>query len=147
MARKAIRTISVTGVIADAGLVSAAPVGTFQTETDAVSAYGDSWVTNVPRNEGMTFGDLTFEFLNEGLTDDDISALIGTVAAITITTKYGDGKTSDTTKTVTFDLAIKSAGAGSTAVDGERKSTVTITGVRHTKANASQSSGAGGSNT
>lgn len=136
MARKAIRTISVTGVIADAGLVSAAPVGTFQTETDPVSAYGDEWVTNVPRSEGKTFGDLSFEFLNEGLTDDDIAALIGTVKSITIVTKYGDGKSSDVSKSVAFDLAIKSAGAGSTAVDGEKKSTVTITGVRHTKANA-----------
>ena len=137
MARKAIRTISVAGVISDAGLVSAAPTGTFQTETDPISAYGDDWVTNVPRTEGKTFGDLTFEFLNEGLTDDDIAALIGTVQTISIVTKYGDGKTSDVSKTVGFDFAIKTAGTGATAIDGEKKSTVTITGVRHSKANAS----------
>ena len=136
MSRKAIRTISVSGIVTDVGLVSAAPTGTFQTETDPISAYGDDWVTNVPRSEGKTFGDLTFEFLNEGLTDDDISALIGTVVSISIVTKYGDGKAADVSKTVTFDFAIKSAGSGATAVDGEKKSTVTITGVRHTKANA-----------
>ena len=136
MARKAIRTISVAGVISDAGLVSAAPTNTFQTEVDPISAYGDEWVTNVPRTEGKTFGDLSFEFLNEGLTDDDIAALIGTIPSVSIVTKYGDGKAADVTKTVTFDFAIKSAGTGATTIDGEKKSTVTITGVRHTMANA-----------
>lgn len=141
MARKAVKTISVTGLASSAGLLSAAPTGGYSTETDPISAYGDAWATNVPRTEGKSLSELTFEFLNEGdYTDDDLAGFVGTVVSVTVSATYGDGKGTDVTKTATFDFAVKSASTGSTSVDGERKSTITITGVRHSKANPAAAS-------
>ena len=134
-ARKAVRTISISGVGDGFGLVSATTDNAYSTEADAISAYGDTYVTNVPRSEGIQFGDLSFEFLNEGTEVPDTIA--GTVQSITITTKYGDGKTAEETKAVTLDLSVKAVTPGSVSVDGERKDTFTISGVRHSKADRS----------
>ena len=137
-ARKSVKTISISGIGAGLGLVSASTDSGYGTEVDSIAAYGDEWQTNIPRTEGKTFEDMTFEFLYEG-TDPTAGApdtLVGKVVEITITASYSDGKSaSPTSKVVTFDFVVKGVSFGAIAVDGERKNTMTITGVRHYKAN------------
>lgn len=135
MARKAITTISVSGIGSGMGLVSAAPEGTYSTEADSISAYGDPWETNVPRSEGKSFGDLSFQFLDEGAAVNH--SIVGTVVSVTITPQFGDGKGGAASRAKTFDFVVKGVSSGEVSVDGERKATITITGVQHTEAAAS----------
>ena len=143
MPRKAVRDISVsfTGV-SDLALAGApAWGGGASVEGDKVAAYGDTGFTTVPRNV-KSYPEATFTFIDEG--DNKAAAceaLVGTVVSVTISSKYGDGKATDTTVSKTLNMAILSCEpGGEVEVDGDRKATFVVKAVRHAPDAASSSS-------
>ena len=143
MARKAVRNISVSiGSVTGLALAGApAWSGGASVEGDKIAAYGDTGFTTVPRNV-KSYPEATFTFIDEGDGKaDSCESLVGTVVAVSFSTKYGDGKATDTTVPKTLDMAILSCEpGGEVEVDGDRKATFVVKAVRHAPEPASSSS-------
>ena len=145
MARKTVRDLSVTlGSVTGLALAGApAWSGGATVEGDKIAAYGDPGYTTVPRNV-KSYPEATFTFIDEG--DGKAAAceaLVGTVVAVAFSTKYGDGKSADTTSAASVDMAILECVPGDeTEVDGDRKATFQVKAVRHAPSAASSSSSA-----
>ena len=143
MARKAIKSISVTiGAVSGLALASApAWGGGVSVESDKVAAYGDDAFTTIPRPV-KSYSEATFTFIDEGDgKNDSVAALVGTVATVTISSTFWDGKTTDSAVSLTQDMAITSCEpGGETEIDGERKATFVVKAVKHAPAAASSSS-------
>lgn len=143
MARKAIRDISVTlGGVSGLALASApAWTGGSSVEADKIAAFGDAGFTSVPRPV-KSYSEATFTFIDEGDGKAaSCEALVGTVVSVSVTSKYGDGKGTDATSSLSLDMAILSCEpGGDTSVDGDRKATFTVKAVRHAPAASSSSS-------
>ncbi len=143
MARKAVREISVAlGDVSGLALAGApAWSGGATVEGDKIAAYGDAGFTTVPRNV-KSYPEATFTFIDEGDGKAALcEALVGTVVTVTFSTKYGDGKSTDTTSAASVDMAIlECVPGGETEVDGDHKATFTVKAVRHAPGEASSSS-------
>lgn len=143
MARKAVRTITVTlGSVTGLCLASApAFAGGSSVEGDKIAGFEDVGFTTVPRPT-KSYSEMEFSFIDEGDGKATaVEALVGTVVAASIVSKYGDGKTTDTTVSQSLDVAVLSCEPGeSIDVDGDRKATFTVKAVRHAPPAASAQS-------
>lgn len=142
MARKAVRRITVTlGSVTGLCLATApAFVGGSSVEGDKIAGFEDAGFTTVPRPT-KTYSEMEFSFIDEGDGKASaVEALVGTVVEASIVSKYGDGKTSDTTVSQSLDVAVLSCEPGdSIDVDGNRKATFSVKVVRHAPPAAAQS--------
>jgi len=119
MARKVIRTIAISGITLP--IVSAPPAGPVSADKTLVAAFGDASKTAVVSNCPEQ-GEFTVKVLDEGALDPPLP---GTVAALTITTTYGDGSAT-ATRALTRSCQVVSATPSVGEVDGERKATIDI---------------------
>ena len=120
MARKAVRTITVSGV--SLPIYSAQPFSGATVESDNIAAFGDETFTTIPRNIAE-WGEITITCIDEG---ESVPVKPGDITSITITTTYTDG-TTESTRTATKNCAILEVSpGGEIAVDGERKATITV---------------------
>ena len=146
MSRKAVQSITVSlGSVSGLALAGApAWGGGSSVESDKIAAFGDDGFTTVPRPV-KSYPEITFTFIDEGDGKaDSCDALSGTVVSCTVAASYGDGKTTATTQTKTFDVAVLEVHpGGETTVDGERKATFTVKCVRHAPAAAAAPSNSG----
>ncbi len=144
MPRKTVQSITVSlGSVSGLALAGApAWGGGSSVESDKIAAFGDDGFTTVPRPV-KSYPEMTFTFIDEGDGKaDSCDALSGTVVSCTVAASYGDGKTTATTQTKTFDVAVlEVAPGGDVAVDGDRKATFTVKVVRHAPPAAAASNG------
>lgn len=142
MSRKAVRNISVSiGSVTGLALASApAWSGGSSVEGDKIAAFNDPGFTTVPRPV-KSYPEAEFTFIDGGDGKADaVDALVGTVATVAFSSLYGDGKSTDTTVSASFDMAILSCEPGdSVDVDGDRKATFKVKAVRHAPPAATQS--------
>lgn len=123
MARKAVRTLSVTATSFTAPVISAPPFAGLSAEKTKIGAFGDKTFTNVVA-EISEYQDIPIVLLDEGDTDFLIP---GTQHAFTFGTGYSSGGETTITRTFTRDCQVVSLESTSVEVDGNRRSAVTLT--------------------
>ena len=132
MPQKAVHTVTVAiGTTTYTSRLLSATVGQGgAVETDRIVAFGDAEPTFVPRPV-KTPAEFRFAMLCPGEFDEFYSAVLGSVASVTVTRSMHDGKASPTTVTYTRDMVVTQVEYGEADVDSDRKATVTITCQPH----------------
>ena len=134
MARKTVKTISVSGI---SGSVYGATIGNPKSaDIDSAAAYGDTEYSEIPRLAKHN-GDLTITMLNEGGAAATLEALVGTVATVTLTVATWDGDSATGTETVSGKYVIVSTAPSEVNIDGDQKATVAVTIRKHGPATSS----------
>ena len=105
MARKAVKTITISGI--SGPVVSATVYKGESVELDKIAAFGDAHFTSVPRSV-KSYGEFRFTILDEG-NASGLTALVGTVVNVSVSTQYSDGDSGPATSTVSHRSA---SGAG-----------------------------------
>ena len=118
--RTVVKTATVDGITM--GIVSVPNGAGLNIETDKAAGFGDQEYTQIPRVLASP-DDLTVEMIDEGVAPN---FKVGDVRNVKITLTYWDG-TAEVQKTVTEDCSVKAVAYGTATVDGDRKSTVTVT--------------------
>lgn len=121
MARKTLRTVSMTGITLP--LISAELLPGETVEVDNVAAFGDSAFSNIGRGIKQ-HSDISLTCLDEGVA---LGINAGDVIDLVLSETFSDG-TSEATRSLSEKVTISSVEPGeSVAVDGERKATINIT--------------------